>query len=440
MIQETFKDKLIFKHSGLSVDESDCNKKTRIQLDSFYQSLLLYGAKGISTPKDWFEAFLYLERLLMEKDTGEKQAIFIDELPWLDTPSSNFLSAFEGFWNSFACCRDNLTVIVCGSATSWMENKLINNHGGLYGRVTYEINLNPFTLKECKEFFEARNVRFSDYDIAQAYMAVGGIPYYLNYFECGKSLAQNINDMFFKKNSVLKFEYGRLFDSMFDNVSLTKKTVELLYSKKIGFSREEIVRKLGIADNGNLSKVLNALIASSFVAKYVPFGLAKKTNYYKLIDPFCLFFLTFVEKGEADEDYWISNYLKQTATTWRGIAFENVCFNHVPQIKAKLGISGVGAQTSSWYYDNGSQKGQVDLLIKRNDNILNICEIKFCGGDFLADKEDFKKAANRCQEAYKHLPKRFGIHSTLITTYGLTKNEYSSAYQNVITLEDLFRC
>lgn len=439
LIQETFKNKFLFRHSGLSLDEENKNKKTEIQLEYFYKSLLLYGTKNINVPKDWFEAFLYLEQLIIEKDNGEKQVIFIDELPWLDTPNSHFISAFEGFWNNFACARNNLTVVVCGSATSWMENKLVNNHGGLYGRVTYEINLSPFTLNECKEFFEYKHINFSEYDICQAYMAVGGIPYYLNYFDAGKSLVQNINDMFFKKNSVLNFEYDRLFSSMFDSVNLTKRTVELLYTRKIGFSREEIVKKLDISDNGNLSKVLNSLIASNFVAKYVPFGIEKKTNYYKLIDPFCFFYLTFKEKKDPEENYWVNNYLKPNVTAWRGLSFENICFNHIDQIKEKLGIRGVGTQISPWYYDNGSEKGQVDLLIKRNDNLLNVCEIKFCSNEFVVSKKDFQKVMGRCEEAYKYVPKKFGVSSVLITTYGLAKNEYFSAFQNVITLADLFK-
>lgn len=439
LIQETFQNKFIFRHSGLSLDEDDKNKKTEMQLEYFYKSLLFYGAKNINVPKDWFEAFLYLEQLINEKDNGKKQVIFIDELPWLDTPNSHFVSAFEGFWNSFACARKNLTVIVCGSATSWMQNKLINNHGGLYGRVTYEINLNPFSLNECKEFFESKNIKFSEYDIVQAYMAVGGIPYYLNYFNKGKSLVQNINDMFFQHNSVLNYEYDRLFDSMFDNVGLTKRAVELLYTKKIGYSREEIVKYLNVSDNGNLSKVLNSLIASNFITKYVPFGISKKTYHYKLIDPFCLFYLTFKDKKDTNENYWINNYLKPNVTAWRGLSFENVCFNHIDQIKEKLGIRAVGTQIAPWYYDNGSEKGQVDLLIRRNDNILDVCEIKFCSNDFVASKKDFQKMIGRCEEAYKYIPKKFGIHTVLITTYGLAENEYSSSFQNVITLEDLFK-
>ena len=104
-----------------------------------------------------------------------------------------FLTAFEGFWNTWGCHRDNLMVVVCGSANSWILDNLINNHGGLYGRVTYEIKLLPFTLKEMEMFFRERGIAISRYDIVQCNMILGGIPYYLNYFKRGKSLAQNID-------------------------------------------------------------------------------------------------------------------------------------------------------------------------------------------------------------------------------------------------------
>ena len=83
----------------------------------------------------------------------EKKVIFIDEIPWLDTPRSGFLSALEYFWNSFASARKDVLLIICGSATSWIINKVLKNHGGLHNRVTYRIHLQPFTLYEYEHIF-----------------------------------------------------------------------------------------------------------------------------------------------------------------------------------------------------------------------------------------------------------------------------------------------
>lgn len=440
LVDETFHGEYLFMHSGLFLEKENMSTKEMFhaQLNEFYTSLQIYGCKEKKAPLTWYDAFFYLEKLILEKGNGSKQVIFLDELPWLDTPSSHFLSAFEGFWNSFACRRKNLLIIVCGSAASWMENKLINAQGGLYGRVTYEIKLSPFSLKETKEFLLLqKRIPVNDYEAALAYMSVGGIPFYLNYFEPGKTVVQNVNDIFFKNSTPLRYEYDRLFSVTFTNCKLTKKIVELLFKRKLGYSREDIIKKLGLSDNGNLSKALKSLLASDFVITYRPFGLERKTTYYKLIDPFCLFYLSFAEKKTGDEDYWNSHYGKSETLAWSGLAYENLCFNHVSQIKEKLGIRGVSAEVMPWYYQDEEGKGQVDMLLKRGDNAVNLCEIKFYGGDYSAGIEDFKKASRRRENAYALLPKRFSVYSTLITTMGLVYNEYASTYQNVVTLEDL---
>lgn len=441
LVNELFHDRMTFRHAGISPIESGGEKARsplKQQLKNFYNSLIVCGAKPKKCPKDWMEAFLMLELYLQGIDNGSRQLVFIDELPWLDTPKSGFIAAFEAFWNNWGCARKNLMLIVCGSATSWMSDKLINNHGGLYDRITYEIKLEPFTLKECEEYFQEKNIKFSRYDIVSAYMACGGIPYYLGYFYGGNSLAQNIDRLFFEKNAPLHNEFDRLFNSVFANSGFMKSLVRAIGKKGIGLTRDEIISELSINTNGVLTDALRALIASDFVAKYTPFG--SKKDHYKLIDPFCNFYLRFVENSSrCENDFWLSNIVSQKVVTWRGIAFENVCFNHVEQIKEKLGIRGVGAEASSWCYDDGAEKGQIDLIIKRNDNVIDVCECKFYSEDFAATEKDFKKANSRCLEIYKYVPKKFSFQSVLITTYGLARNEYSSAYQSVVTLDDLFR-
>ena len=437
LVDETFHEDYLFMHTGLFLENVSPKEALSLQLEGFYKSLKMYGCQEEKAPLTWSDAFFYLEKLILAKQNGAKQVIFIDELPWLDTPSSRFLTAFEGFWNSFACRKKNLLVIVCGSAASWMENNLINAHGGLYGRVTYEIKLSPFSLGETMEFLQRKYIPVTSYEAAEAYMAVGGIPYYLSYFEPGKSIAQNINDIFFGKGGVLQLEFERLFNVTFADAELAKAIVQLLFDRKLGYSREDIIKKLSLADNGNLSKVLNALIASDFVSVYTPFGLERKRRYYKLIDPFCLFYLSFVEQKDAGEDYWNTHYGKPETLSWSGLAFENLCFNHIAQIKNKLGINAVGTEVMPWYYEDKEGKGQVDMLIKRKDNVLNLCEIKFYGDDYVAGIDDLKNANRRKEKAYSLLPKRFCVFSTLITTFGLASNEYAFSYQNVVTLDDL---
>ena len=440
LVDETFTNKITFRHAGLSPAEENAKGLLKLQLDHFYNSLLLQGMEKCEKPSNWLDAFFLLEKFLQSKDDGQRQVVFLDELPWMDTSRSGFIRAFEAFWNTWGCHRKNLMVIVCGSANSWIQDKLLNNHGGLYNRVTYEMKLPPFNLKECEDFYKSNNVRFSRYDMAQSYMIFGGIPYYMSYIRPDMSLAQNVDNLFFKKNAVLKNEYNRLFASLFVNPEAVKNIVQLLYTRKAGFTRKEIVNKLGITDGGRLSSNLNALISSDFIVKYVPFGHGKREEHYKLVDPFCLFYLHFIwNQKKINEKFWQQNVTSATLSIWRGLAFENVCFNHIEQIKKSLGILGVITETSAWSKKEDDTEGtQIDLLITRNDNVINMCEIKYYNGEYKVSKDYYMKLLKRQGILSEQVSPKMAIHSTLITTFGLSENEYSSAFTNVITLEDLF--
>ena len=440
LVDETFAGRIMFRHAGLSPAEGHSGGRLKEQLEHFYNSLVLQGMDACDKLESWLDAFFLLEKLLQEKDDGSRQVIFLDELPWLDTPRSGFLQAFEGFWNTWGCHRKNLMVIVCGSANSWVQDRLLNNHGGLYGRVTYEIKLSPFTLHECEEFYEERGVAMSRYDITQSYMVFGGVPYYMGYLEPGLSLAQNIDKSFFAKDAKLRGEFDRLFDSVFVNPDAVKSIAKLLYTRNAGFTRKEIAQKLGLLDGGGLSRNLKALIVSDFIVKYVPFGLSKRESHYKLTDPFCLFSLHFMGGAvRANTRFWQQNATSQAVATWRGYAFENVCFNHVEQIKASLGVAAVVSESSAWSKRADDEDGlQIDLLINRNDNVINMCEIKYYGDDFAVSKDYYRVLLHRQMMLSREVSPKVTIHNTLITTFGLMQNKYSSVFSNVVTLDDLF--
>jgi len=331
-------------------------------------------------------------------------------------------------------------LIVSGSATSWMRDKLINNHGGLYGRVTWEIKLEPFNLKECELLFKENKINLSRYDIVQSYMIFGGIPYYLGYFKRGRSLAQNVDDLFFAKGAKLSMEYDRLFASVFTNPNMMKAIIKALKTRTMGYTRKEISALTGYTEGGTLSEALKALIVSDFIIKYVPFGYSKREEHYKLIDPFCIFYLDFIEKnGMIPETFWLSNVTSPPIITWRGYAFENVCFNHIEQIKNALGISGISTTQSAWTKMGEEYKGtQIDMIISRKDNIVNMCEMKYYGEAFMVDKDYDSILRRRKNLLYEMIPKKNAVHNTLITTFGIRNNEYRWSFDNVITMDDLF--
>lgn len=442
LVDETLGSHITIRHAGLSpIDDNGKRNMLKDQLKHFYHSLLSQGMKKSKCPSSWLEAFFMLEMYLQSIDNGSRQVVFLDELPWMDTPRSGFVTALEGFWNGWACHRHNIMLVVCGSATSWILDNLINNHGGLYGRVTYEIKLSPFTLKECEEFFQSRDIKLSRYDIVQSYMMLGGIPYYLSYFQKGLSLAQNIDRIFFASNAKLREEYDRLFSAVFTNPEDMKRIVELLSTKHAGFTRQEILKKTGIDDSGSATKMLKALEVSDFILKYVPFGTGKRNETYKLTDPFCLFYQHWVVgQDKVNPDFWMLSQQSQSVTSWRGIAFEEVCLSHIQQIKAALGISGVNSTQSAWalHGDDEKEGTQIDLLISRKDNVINMCEMKFCGDDFKVTKAYERKLAHRQIVLSEMISRRTVIHPVLITTYGLTYNEYSGSFLHTIIMDDLF--
>lgn len=441
LVKQVLKGRITFQHTGVSpVDQEGESNRMRIQLESFYYSLLSHGLEGFKRPTSWMEAFYQLEQLMLKLDDGSRQVIFLDELPWMDTPRSGFLPAFESFWNGWCSGRDNLMLVVCGSATSWILGTLSRSRGGLYGRLTDEIKLLPFTLKECEEYFISEGIELSRYDMVQSHMVFGGIPYYLSYFQKGLSFERNVDKILFGHNPRLKDEFNRLFNAIFGNPEDCKKIVRLLATRHSGFTREEIATQTGLSLGGGLSDTLKALVESDFIMRYVPYGKLGKTEYYKLIDNFCLFWLKYVEENTNDSCFMADHITADIMQAWRGVAFEEVCWQHISQIKRALEIGGVRASISAWSIagDNNREGAQIDLLICRDDNIVNLCEMKFVSDAYHITKEEEAKLRNRVETLKGTLTAKQTVHLTMVTTYGVTYGKHSGIVQKQVTMDDLF--
>ena len=440
LIKQALKDKITFQHTGVSpVDQENEKNRLSTQLESFYYSMLNHGLEGFKQPKSWMEAFFQLTQLLQKLDNGQRMVIFFDELPWMDTPRSRFLPAFESFWNGWCNGHDNVMLVVCGSATSWMLSNLSRSKGGLYGRLTDEIKVSPFTLKECEEYFDHENIELSRYDIVQSYMVFGGIPYYLSCFRKGYSFERNADMILFGSKPRLKDEFNRLFKAIFTNAEDCKQIIRLLATRNYGFTREEIATSTGLPLGGGLSDTLTALAESDFIMRYSPYG--KGTGeYYKLIDCFCLFWLKYVEPNQNDAAYINDNFTSSIMKGWRGVAFEQVCWQHVAQIKRALEIGGVKTSLSAWNLPGNEDNAgaQLDLLIKRADNIVNLCEMKFYSSEYSIDKDEESKLLHRVEMLKETLSDKQRVHLTLITTFGLTYGKHSGKVQKVIVCDDLF--
>ena len=446
LIREYFDDRFAFKHTAVSPMELKDRDKDgellyRIQLNEFAVSLRRYGSKDESPIKDWSEAFHRLEALLERKRSKGKMVVFIDELPWLDTPRANFLSAFEHFWNDWGSGKHNMLLVVCGSATSWMLDNLINNKGGLYGRTNCEMHLHPFTLSETETYLQSRRVLLDRYDVVQAYMVTGGVAYYLSYFQPGMSLAENIDAIYFDENGFMQTEYDRLFTSLFANNDGYRRIVEALSENRYGLTREAVAERADISLGGTLSDMLKGLVKSDLVTTYWNFGESKKIQYYKLTDMFCLFYLGFVQKNPTNNrTYWRDNQNSPKLNSWRGRAFEDVCFVHQTQLRDALGIGGVQAEVYPWHAtaEGGAPGAQIDMLIERADRVVNLCEMKYSQDEFAISKDYDERLRRKVVRLQEELGGRRNVQVTLVTTFGLKRNMYSGRVQRVVTLEELF--
>ena len=402
---------------------------------------------GIEFPlaKDWITAFEQLRQYLSSLDK-KRIVLFFDELPWMEMPKSGFMQAFSYFWNTWASARRGLKLFVCGSSTTWMLEKLIGDKGGLYGCVTHTIYLAPFTLGETEAYLQANGIRWNRYQILETYMIMGGIPFYLEMLKPKLTFDQNIDNLFFVANAPLRMEYGFLFRSLFNDAQLYRQVVETLAKRAQGMTRQQIREELGLGEGGMLTVVLENLVRCDFLRKYAAFGKSERNALYQLTDLFSLFYLRFVaDNNGQDQQFWSNMRENPSRVAWRGYAFEQVCLHHVSHIKEAIGIKAVLSSMCSWSCptftdkDGNSWQGtQIDLLIDRRDQVINICEMKYANDVYIIDKE-YEERLRRRLSTFQHLTHtRKALHLTFVTTYGLNRNAHSGDVQAEVTMDDLF--
>lgn len=444
LIRQMFENDFAFHHTGLSSQEMEGSTLLTNQLLNFASSLRRYGYELKGSFNDWLTAFDALKDYLqkeIKKNPNKRQVVFIDELPWMDTPRSMFVSALEHFWNGWGAGISQLMLIVCGSATAWISDKLLHNKGGLYNRRTREIKLHPFTLKETELFLKEKNILLNRYSILQIYMMLGGIPYYLSFIPKGKSTEQLVDYLFDDKSGKLRDEIANLFESLFTNHEDCLKIMQFLIGRKEGYTRKEIAEATQIPYGGGLSITLAALVESDFITKYTYYGKPTKEERYRITDLFSIFQFKIIKKKKGpDSKNWNDHIGPKALTTLYGISFEILCWNHIFQIKKALGILSVHTEEFSWRIE-GKEKdhgAQIDLMIRRADNIFNLCEMKFCLTDYPFSKNDAEHILKRIESFQKTTGCHESIFPVLVTTYGMNENKYSDIIQHVITMDNLF--
>ena len=436
LVRESFNYTFAFQHTGIF------DAPMSEQLTEFRESLYSAGLPKSPKPRTWGDAFRLLQRLLASLPEGKK-VVFIDELPWMDTPKSNFIRALDHFWNAWATTRKDIVLIVCGSATSWIIDNIVMNYGGLHDRVTRQMQLRPFTLRECEIYSRKNKLDFTRRQILELYMVMGGIPYYWSFLRPNLSVAQNIDRMFFEENGEMVHEYDALYASLFRHPKPHIAIVTALATRKAGMLREEILSATGLSDNETFSKTLKELEQCSFIRKYTRIGNKSKSSLYQLMDNYTLFWFKFIgENTRGETHFWSSSLDTGTYDNWVGLAFERVCLQHLEQIKKAMGLTVVisTAHSWSWKAPKGSTDSgvQIDLLIDRNDDLINLCEMKYSKAKYPLSASDLSKMEYR-KEVFKRetgTPKRVVL--TIITTFGLTESPYADDIPVKITMDDLF--
>lgn len=438
LIRSVYEKYISFEFTGVH----SATMQEQLEGFSFALKKALNSPVDLAIPKTWAAAFHALENSLEPAIKKEKVVIFFDEFPWIHTQKSNFLTAFEHFWNNWASKHANLTVVICGSAASWMIRNIVNNKGGLHNRVTIRIRLLPFSLGETLAYFKSRNVKLDDYQLLQLYMAMGGVPQYLKAVQPGESAVQSIDRLFFTKHGALKDEFKILYESLFDSAAHHIIIIRLLYGTSKGLTRNEIISSSKLSSGGTVTKVLTELEESGFIAAYIPFDKTSKEAVYRLTDEYSLFYLKFVERSRATgEGTWVRLSEGSSWKSWSGFAFEAICLKHLPQIKKALKIENIYTEESIWRYVPGKSKpgAQIDLLLDRRDRCINICEMKFSTELFTISKK-YADELTQKQEVFENKTKtKKTIFLTLVTTYGVAKNAYYKSHvQNEVTMEALF--
>ena len=435
LIKEYFKGKFSFYSTGVP------NTKSRDQLKVFHEALTEFGCRENKIPENWFEAFRRLKFVLNSEHVyrdpaSGRRVVFLDELPWMDTARSDFKSALDYFWNSWASSQEDLVLIVCGSATSWIIKNLLQSTGGFYNRVSRKIRILPFTLAECEKFYTENGIPLSESEMISAYMVFGGIPYYLNLLDSRLSLAQNIESLCFREYGELYFEYDNLFQSLFKKCETHTAIIDALTEKKSGIARKELIGHKGISDGEGLSKALTELEQCGFIRKYQNFRCEKNEGIYQVTDPFILF-SKYIRSRKINS--WMSFIRTPAYNAWSGNAFETVCFNHIPQIKNILGISGIESSEYAWRSRKTDPGAQIDMLIDRSDGVINVCEIKYYGEEFAIDGVYEKILNNKLDSFAAESGTKKSLHLTFITANGLLHNEHAGIVINEITGRDLFK-
>jgi uncharacterized protein len=434
LIKTFFKEDICFHFTGIQ------NQPLKLQLRAFTQELSYRTGAVITPPDNWLDAFGLLRDYVASIKSPRKKIIFLDELTWIDTKKSGFLQIFAHFWNSWAAWESNIILVIAGSSTSWIVNKVYGDTGGLHNRVTKRVWLEPFTLAETEAFFKHKNSVLTRYDMTLIYMAFGGVPFYLDAVNSDESAAQCIERLCFTEGGLLRDEFDHLYTAIFQNPEAHLRVVKTLANHRYGLERNDLLKQAAMNNSGGATKVLEDLESTGYIEYVVPYGKNSNSGKYILSDFYSRFYLNFISNPKISN--WMTHINSPAYRTWCGLAFEWLCYVHRKEITRALGLGGI--QTSTSYLnikdDSGKMVAQIDMLIDRADNALNLCELKFSNTMYALTKAEAETIRKKIFHLQKLLKKNQSIFPTMITTFGCEKNtHFSGLITHQLDLNTLFK-
>ena len=424
---------------------------SRIQLQEFIKEIgnIFYNGAKIAVPNTWMEAFETLHHAIGQASTRAPIVLFLDEFPWMSTPKSGVLQALEFYWNRHWKNNNRVKLIVCGSSASWIIKKIVYNKGGLHNRLTHKLHLKSFDLLNTKHFLDERGFKLSNRQLLDLYCVTGGIPYYLRQINKNISIIQNINKLCFQKDGLLYDEFNKVFSSLFKDSEVYEEIIRIIAKNQHGISREDIENNIKqTKKGGTLTSRLQDLEMAGFVKKFLPLNHSKKGLYYRIFDEYCLFYLQWIEPEKEnialdieDNNFWSGLVKTPQYLSWRGYAFESICYKHVAQIKKTLAIHDA-VKIGAWRYrprNNEIEKGaQIDLLFDRKDDAITLCEIKYTDEPFVLTKDYLFKLEEKAEVYRKVTRTGKQIFMVLISANGLKENKHSKkSIQAIVTLDNL---
>ena len=437
LVEQTFSPYFAFRATGLETGN------TRQQLKSFNQRLREHGDPNKTIPRDWFEAFSRLESVLSQNSITRsphgKRIVFFDEFPWFATPKSGFLEAFGEFWNRCGTASGDYLFIICGSATSWIIQHVLENTGSLYNRITCQVHLDPFTLRETEQYMQKRNFGWSRIQIAECYMVFGGLPYFLDLLDADMSLAQNIDRLCFEPHALLRNESAKLLEATLSKSSSYSQILDRLSRKRHGMKKSACFEDAPIP-KGTFHRAVDDLVKCGYVKEFTARRQRHKPIYLQLSDPFLLFHYAFLADGAADGVSSWADFSRDTGryANWRGHAFEMLCLGHVAQVKTALGIAGVHTDEYPWESQSKAGDAQIDLIIERADGIANICEMKFTDKPFAISADYEVKLLNKRDMFAQEAGIKHALRIVLVCAAGLAGVAHTEHVASVLTIDDLF--